>query len=168
MSIERGNFAKQSTMLFYAYKLACNLQCELKPLFSISYKRVRNSFKIGDFKSLYLHTLAHSFVGSLAFSTTSQKRTGGYTPNCPLLGFGCGLYLEPAQSKSGLHLQPAERKSHARKSILRKVRKLTPLFSISSALFCAFAQFTLLVSHLFSIACAHFQITAGGGGANQS
>jgi hypothetical protein len=55
-------------------------------MFSISYKRVRKPLKTSDFKYLYLHTHTHSFVGSLFFSTTSQKHTGGIPKNCPILG----------------------------------------------------------------------------------
>ncbi len=60
---------------------------QITPSFSIPYKRVRNLLKISNFKYLCLHTHAHSFPASPAFSITSQKHTGGYTPKCPILGF---------------------------------------------------------------------------------
>ena len=49
----------------------------LNHLLSIACKRVRISLKTSDFKSLYLHTHAHSFPGSPVFSITSQKLTRG-------------------------------------------------------------------------------------------
>jgi hypothetical protein len=50
---------------------------KINPTFSVSYKRVRNVLKTSNFKYLYFHTHAHSSVGSLLFSTTSRKHTGG-------------------------------------------------------------------------------------------
>ncbi len=53
------------------------------PVFSVSYKRVRNSLKISTFKSLYFQAVAHSLS---LFSCKSficnhvSKTTGGYTP----------------------------------------------------------------------------------------
>jgi hypothetical protein len=93
-------------------------------LFSISYKRVRNILKTKTFKSLYLHTHAHSFFGSPAFSTTSQEHTGGYAP---------GL------SDFGILRRPSPRMESFN---LRKVRKLKSLLSISSAHSCAFSGLT--------------------------
>jgi hypothetical protein len=52
----------------------------LSPLFSYSCKRVRNSLKTRNFKSLSFHTHAHSFAVSPVFATHTQNNPGVYTP----------------------------------------------------------------------------------------
>jgi hypothetical protein len=49
-------------------------------MFSIRYKRVRNTLKMNVFNYLHLQTHAHSFAASPAVSTLSQKHTGGVYP----------------------------------------------------------------------------------------
>ncbi len=115
-------------------KVSASFPLPQLPVFSVAYKRVRNSLKTNTFRSLYFHTHAHSlslFSCKSFICITYAKQPRGVPQSCPILGFSCGLYL-----------QPAERKTSARRLTLRKVRKLNPLFSISSALFCAFAQVT--------------------------
>ncbi len=93
------------------------------PMFSATYKRVRILLKTNTFKSLYSQSVAHSlslFSCKSFICVTYAKQPRGIPQKCPILGFS----------------------TPTRKVILRKVRKLTPLFSISSARFGAFAQLT--------------------------
>ena len=51
--------------------------------FAHSSKRVRNSLKTGNIRSLCFHVLAHSLVGSPVFSALKQNGPCIYSPNAP-------------------------------------------------------------------------------------